>query len=219
MTGLHDWPVSRRERARRRAQRRRLRNVGLLVFLGAMVYLVGLGEFVRSIPDGIADAARDTDAIVVLTGGSQRLVTGLKLLGEGRSHRLFVSGVNRDVELSELLTASGQDPASPPCCITLGHAADDTIGNAVETAQWVAGNDIHSVRLVTAAYHMPRSLMELKWQMPDVAFVPNPVYPAGFTRDDWWRHGSSRSLVVGEYHKYIGAWLRHAVTDLTSGLI
>ncbi len=181
-----------------------------------MIYLVGLGEFVRSIPDGSADAAVDTDAIVVLTGGSQRLVTGLKLLGQGRSHRLFVSGVNRDVELSELLAASGQDAASPPCCITLGHAADDTIGNAIETAQWAVANDVHSVRLVTAAYHMPRSLMELRRQMPDVVFVPNPVYPAGFSRGDWWRHGSSRSLIIGEYHKYIGAWLRHAGTDLAS---
>jgi uncharacterized SAM-binding protein YcdF (DUF218 family) len=212
MTGLHDWPISRRERARRRVQRRRMRNVAVLILLAVMIYLVGLGEFVSLIPAETPDG--DTDAIVVLTGGSQRLATGIKLLVDGRSHRLFVSGVNRDVELSELLAASGQDAASLPCCITLGHAADDTIGNALETAQWAAANNVHSVRLVTAAYHMPRSLMELQRQMPDVVFVANPVYPAGFTRDDWWRHGSSRSLILGEYHKYVGARLRHALTDL-----
>ena len=35
----------------------------------------------------------------------------------------------------------------------------------------------HSLRLVTASYHMPRSMLEFARAMPDIAIVPNPVFP------------------------------------------
>jgi uncharacterized SAM-binding protein YcdF (DUF218 family) len=210
---VHDWPVSRRKQVRR--QRRRMLYRGLLALLLAafFAYLVGLWNFVESIPRQVEEPDRATDAIVVLTGGSHRLATGIKLLKEGKSHKLFVSGVNREVELGGLLAASSQSAADLPCCVTLGHAADDTIGNAIETQQWVQANDVHTVRLVTAAYHMPRSLLELHWAMPDVTFLANPVFPAGIDLDDWWQHWSSAGLMIGEYHKYLAARTRHWLAD------
>ena len=192
------------------------RAVPLLLLLCAILYLVGLVGFAHSIPKEVEDPDSTTDAIVVLTGGSLRLTAGFHLFTEHRAPLLFVSGVNREVEAASLPALVGADKDALACCVTLGHAAGDTIGNAEETASWVAEHDIHSIRLVTAAYHMPRSLLEFRRLMPDVAILPHPVFPAGFDRDRWWS-AASVSLVAGEYTKYLGARLRQAIADLVQG--
>ena len=185
----------------------------LVLLVAGAAYAVGLGGFARTIPREVEDPDSTTDAIVVLTGGSLRLTAGLHLLAEHRAPLLFVSGVNREVDLASLPALAGADREVVACCVTLGHEAGDTIGNAEETAAWVGEHKIRSLRLVTAAYHMPRSLLEFHRLMPDVVILPHPVFPAGFDRDRWWSPASV-SLVVGEYSKYLGARLRHAIADL-----
>ena len=51
------------------------------------------------------------------------------------------------------------------------------MGNAEETAAWMAEGDRTSLRLVTAAYHMPRSLALFRRLMPDTKILPHPVFP------------------------------------------
>ena len=96
--------------------------------------------------------------------GSLRLDSGIELLRQGRGRKLFVSGVNQGVDLEQLLRISGNDAGQIPdwalCCVALGHEAYDTLGNAHETARWMRQQGYHSLRLVTAWYHMPRSLLE-----------------------------------------------------------
>jgi uncharacterized SAM-binding protein YcdF (DUF218 family) len=188
----------------------------LLVLAACLAYGVGIVGFAASIPKEVEDPDSTTDAIVVLTGGSLRLTAGFHLFTEHRAPLLFVSGVNREVELASLPALVGADKDALACCVTLGHAAGDTIGNAEETASWAGEHAIRSIRLVTAAYHMPRSLLEFRRLMPGVAILPHPVFPAGFDRDRWWSSGSL-SLVAAEYTKYLGAKLRHAIADLVQG--
>jgi uncharacterized SAM-binding protein YcdF (DUF218 family) len=178
--------------------------VGVLV--GGLV--AGFFGFAASLPDQVAEPARRTDAIVVLTGGSGRVSTGLRLLERGRADKLFVSGVYKGVDVSELLRVSQQAPRWLTCCVTLGYEAETTYGNAVESAAWVRRHDFASVRLVTAAYHMPRSLLEFRRRMPDVTIVPHPVFPDHVKQDEWWRWPGSTHLLVGEYGKYLVARLR-----------
>ncbi len=120
----------------------------------AIVWLVGFFWFAADVPDQVADTTTATDAIVVLTGGSERLDAGLSLLRLKMAKKLFVSGVYRGIDVAELLRLSRQKPEELECCIVLGHAADNTVGNAVETAAWMRGEGYHSLRLVTANYHM-----------------------------------------------------------------
>ena len=153
-----------------------------------------------------------TDAIVVLTGGSLRLRTGIDLLREGKGRKLFVSGVNQQVELDELLRTSGNDPDESAdwasCCVTLGHEADNTLGNAQETARWVRGQGFHNLRLVTAWYHMPRSLLEFQRAMPEVEIVPHPVFPEQVKQQHWWAWPGTATLLMSEYLKYLAALAR-----------
>ena len=195
-------------RARRaRSRRPTWRLIGFAVlFLG--IWLVGLLWFAKTLPVSVAAPARATDAIVVLTGGSGRVYQGLGLLAQRRAKKLFISGVYRGVEVQELLSISQQSPADLDCCIALGYEADSTRGNARETADWMREQGLGSLRLVTAAYHMPRSLLEFRRAMPEIEIVPHPVFPEHVKQRDWWRWPGSASLIIGEYNKYLVALAR-----------
>ena len=176
------------------------------------VYAVGLVLFAEAIPRAPVDRSEATDAIVVLTGGPLRLSEGFSLLIEGRARKMFVSGVGRGVELGELLRVAGSPPPSVACCVDLGHIADNTAGNADETRAWMVKEGFTSLRLVTANYHMPRSVLEFRRAMPAVHVVPHPVLPDTFKRDDWWAWRGTFTLIAIEYNKYLLTLVRTAMT-------
>lgn len=183
--------------------------------------VIGLVRFVAALPLPTTDISH-TDAIVVLTGGSDRISTGINLLAAGRAERLFVSGVHPGVGVDQLLRLSGgsggrkADEASLAGRIDLGDTAGDTFGNSVETVQWMRANRFHSMRLVTADYHMPRALIEFRMEAPDLVIVANPVHPPALDMDRWWRNRASAGLLAGEYGKYLIAKWRYLATRLTS---
>ena len=76
------------------------------------LWLAGLLWFAT--PPAGESRVSPTDAIVVLTGGSQRVQSGIELLREGKGRKLFVSGVNQQVDLEDLLRISGNHPGVDP---------------------------------------------------------------------------------------------------------
>jgi uncharacterized SAM-binding protein YcdF (DUF218 family) len=184
----------------------------------ALLWLAGFVWFAHTMPSEVADPSSPTDAIVVLTGGSQRFDAGLDLLAAGKAKKLFVSGVHHGVEIADLLHLAHRTPEAAlldelACCIVLGHAADSTMGNALETASWMRREGYRSLRLVTAGYHMRRSLFEFARAMPEMRIIANPVFPEQ-VKADWWAWPGTAALIVGEYDKYLAARLR-AVLDQT----
>ncbi|MFQ5954912.1 MAG: YdcF family protein [Kiloniellales bacterium] len=198
-------------------RRRWLTGALAAVLICVALWAAGLVRFAGQIPSGVDDPIRQTDAIVVLTGGSERLATGLRMLAQRRARKLFVSGVHRGVDVAELLRMARQAPDEVECCIVLGHSADDTAGNARETAQWMAAQGYRSLRLVTANYHMQRSLLEFRRAMPEATIVAHPVIPAHVKRRGWWRFPGTASLVVGEYNKLLVALIRNWLGVVSGG--
>lgn len=201
-------PVFRKSADRRR---RILRLGGVGLGLSALFWFIGLFIFASYIPGPSASVRLRTDAIVVLTGGAGRVTEGLTLLEQGLGERLFVSGVYRGVDVAALLKVARQMPRNLEWRITLGYSADNTVGNAQETAEWMAKQRYRSLRLVTASYHMPRSLMEFRRAMPAVDIIIHPVHPSQFKLDRWWLWPGSARLVMIEYHKYLVALLHGGV--------
>jgi len=194
---------------RKRRRRRRIAVLLALLLAGLGTWGWGLTRFVDSIPRTVADEQRRTDAIIVLTGGTLRLETGFELLARGTAEKLLVSGVDKSVPIEEVLRITGTTPEDMACCVTLGYMAEDTGSNASESAAWVRSNRISSVRLVTAGYHMPRSLLEFRVALPGVEIVPHPVFPEHVMIDDWRRRPGTASLMIGEYNKYLLAVVRN----------
>ena len=191
-----------------------LRRLGWLLLACLGVWAGGLVLFVVSSLSIRGDLSTPTDAIVVLTGGRLRLEAGLQLFAAGREKKLFVSGVNQRVDRGELLRTLGPIGQRAACCIVLGHEADNTFGNARETAGWMRHEGYRSLRLVTSWYHMPRSLLEFRRAIPEVVLVAHPVFPAHASAERWWTRAHAATLVIGEYHKYLAAELRPVLAPL-----
>lgn len=117
----------------------------------------------------------EADGIVALTGGAERVETALRLLQEHRARWLLLSGTGAGVDLAVLAHRAGVDPAPLADQVTLGRQATTTRGNALETAAWARDHDIHTLIVVTAYYHMPRAVTELRRALPGVTLYPEPV--------------------------------------------
>ena len=203
MTAAPRWRGASRPRLRRRYL---LRAVMLLLIL----WFSGLIWFAQEIPSDIADSESETDAIVVLTGGTLRVERGLALLAEGKAKKLFISGVYRSTDVAALLHLCAASPENVDR-IDLGREADNTEGNAVETAHWMRQEGFHSLRLVTGSYHMPRSLLEFSRAMPEMSIIANPVFPENVKQERWWAWPGTAMLILAEYDKYLLALARPLV--------
>ncbi|HVZ02612.1 MAG TPA: YdcF family protein [Dongiaceae bacterium] len=187
-----------------------------LVLAVVLAWAIGLLAFIAAIPqpDRTAEADRPTDAIIVLTGGGDRLAEGFRLLDRGLARRLLISGVAQGVTLEQLIDRLGDQRDSVPaaselaCCVTLGYAAESTVGNAEESADWLRSNGAKSVRLVTANYHMLRSQLEFRRALPDITVIANPVFPPEVRDPTWFLKPHTLLLLMNEYHKYLIAFAR-----------
>ncbi|MGB9152596.1 MAG: YdcF family protein [Alphaproteobacteria bacterium] len=187
----------------------------ILVTLGAVAATLWICGFLNFVGDivvlrepGVGPTLENTDAIVVLTGGSERVTTGLELLESGNGKKLFISGVHRNLTLDGVLGGQPITADIRACCIALGYHASSTIGNAEETRDWMKAEGYKSLRLVTANYHMPRSLLLFRTAMPDVTILPYPVTPDSVKLYEWWQHPGTIELLVTEYSKFLVAPVR-----------
>ena len=170
-----------------------------------IVYLLGFLIFATSLPETPAEVKR-ADGIVALTGGGARLDAAESLLESGFGKRLLISGVNPGTSKKDLRVLAHAGPRFD-CCADLGFVAADTHGNAAETAQWVRTHDYRSIIVVTANYHMRRSLNEFSADMPGVRLEPYPVTPDGIDLAGWWHNPHALRLLNSEYAKYLASFV------------
>ena len=176
----------------------------IIIFFLLTAFCYGIFDFLEKIPSKQSKiSTAQSDGIVVLTGGNNRLKQGIKLLINKKAKKLFISGVYRGNDVRRLLAAQKQNPEEVLCCINIGYNATSTHGNAEETTEWVRTLRYKSIRLVTANYHMPRSLILFKSAMPEIKIIPHPVYPTKFKYNKWWSSSRTISLILSEYFKYI----------------
>lgn len=182
----------------------RLRRAAVtLAALLAAGYVLGFIVFVAKLDRHAPIDVPPAEGIVALTGGEGRIAEAVKLLDEGKGARLLITGVHPEVSLSSLKKAVHSPSDKFSCCIDLGRQAEDTIGNATETAAWVRVHKYHSIILVTSTYHMPRAALELQRTMPDISITPFPVVQGTLHLDGWWDFPGTTRLLVSEYTKYI----------------
>ena len=156
-----------------------------------------------------SDVETDTDALVVLTGGTERVAAAIGLLKQKKAERLLISGVNKKVDWVLLAQTVKGLPDDLSDKVTLGHEACNTRQNALESKDWLDQNGFTSVRLVTASYHMPRSLSEFHDVMPDIKIIPHPVFPQTVKHDEWWKWRGTFALIVSEYTKFLVVAVKH----------
>ena len=157
--------------------------------------------FLNEIPRIPVQSSDTADAAIILTGGDKRIEEGVKILQNKHVKKVFITGVNQRIRnkkeipyIEELNKANN---------IEIGREALTTSGNALEAKEWIEKNHIKSIKIVTANYHMPRSVLEFKHHLPEVSIDVYPVFPDKFDINKWWYDKNTLTLVLKEYTKYI----------------
>lgn len=171
-----------------------------------MLWLCGFALFSAHISRTASNLTAPSDAIIVLTGGPERINKGLDLLHGGhKGKHLLISGVDPRVSIGTLIALwrpAETDPAIP-CCISLDSVARNTTENAAESARWLSSlpdqDQIKTLTLVTSAYHMPRAVLEFQAALPDLNII---AYPVATPRAPGTRT-AYHVLLLSEYNKTI----------------
>ncbi len=173
------------------------------------LYLVGFVVFVTNLPTP-KPGTKPAQGIVALTGGDERLTAAVNLLETHNGERLLISGVHPNTTKDDIKKLTHGGPRFD-CCTDLGYEAENTRGNAIEAANWARAHHFKSLIVVTASYHMPRSMTEFKAAMPDVKLEPYPVQPEDIDLAGWWHDPRALRVLQSEYVKYLASTLRNAV--------
>jgi uncharacterized SAM-binding protein YcdF (DUF218 family) len=180
-----------------------------LIAIVLALYAAGFVVFVTSLP-GPRAHMHPAQGIVALTGGDERLAAAVNLLENREGQRLLISGVHPSTTKEELKRLS-HGGARFDCCADLGYSAANTRGNAEEAARWAHTHRFRSLIVVTARYHMPRSLTEFQAAMPGVVIEPYPVEPQDIDLGGWWHDTRALRVLSGEYAKYLASSVMNAV--------
>jgi uncharacterized SAM-binding protein YcdF (DUF218 family) len=195
-----------------------MRSIAAFLVL-ALIWFCGLLAFAGRVQHSTpAPAPERADGIVALTGANsnQRIGAAMGLLEDGYGKRVLVSGVNRMASREDVRNVSRAVRRLYDCCVDLGFTAADTVGNARETADWAQAMRYRRLIVVTADYHMPRAMLELKAVLrgTGVELQTYPVRTPALQAHDWWRRPGAARLMVVEYCKYLAILGRDAVLGL-----
>ena len=186
--------------------------IGLLTMfvavVGGALLTAGFFWFVWHIPTEEVQLDRNADGIVVLTGAAARIPDAFELLAAERGKRLLITGVYRATSAKEIAHLKPLYARYMSCCVDIDRSALNTFGNAIETRRWAHQHNFNSLIIVTSNWHMPRAMIELDHQLPDLTLIPYPVISERMKHEIWWQHPEAVRLFIGEYLKYLFALVR-----------
>lgn len=177
----------------------------LLWFAGFAWFTHTVFTYIHADTQGISVPSES--GIAVLTGGKHRISKGLELLEQGKGKRLLISGVQKGVRLDEIAERE-KVHLYDDMPVDLGYEATTTEENAKEITAWADKYKIKTIYAVTSFYHIPRSRLELKHEMPekDIRFV---AVSSGYVHKHWGRHWGSFKFLTAEYAKFLAVWLQY----------
>ncbi len=170
--------------------------------------LLGFVLFVFALDKKSKQLKVRTDGIVVFTGAPLRINKAVQLLSAGKAKRLLISGVGSHTQKKELMR---RVPSSVPlfnCCIDIGKRAQNTIGNASESKEWVSHHRFKSLLVVTSNYHIPRALLLTRKELPNLKITGYSVQSRSFRDGSWWHSPTAIALIFEEYLKYVVTFVR-----------
>ncbi len=180
-----------------------------------ILFFIELNNFRENILSSTNYNKIDSYNIVILTGGTNRIKDGLKIIKDFKksaksNYKILVSGTGLGFTKNSLKNQLGSNfnPKLIQCCIDLDNISKNTITNASETFKWTQKKDIKEFILITSNYHMPRAYLEFKNIMPNLKIHTYAIIPKKHDFENWLNSYQTFSLVFTEYFKYIVANFR-----------
>ncbi|HEU5360145.1 MAG TPA: YdcF family protein [Candidatus Deferrimicrobiaceae bacterium] len=129
------------------------------------------------------------DAVLVLTGGENRIAEGYRVWKDGMGQEFYILGAGREAKLAAILPSGAVVPPETLPRIHVEGWSTNTLENAFSAKSEVASRSYRKVILVTSDYHMPRALLAFRKVLPpDVSISVMPV------ASDWRRKGAWHRL-------------------------
>tara|TARA_B100000242_G_scaffold39862_1_gene23761 strand:- start:70 stop:702 length:633 start_codon:yes stop_codon:yes gene_type:complete len=180
-----------------------------------IIFFIELNNFKEHILSSTKYNKKDSHNIVILTGGTNRIKDGLKIIKDFRKskkkfYKILVSGTGAGFTKNSLKKQLGPNfnPHLIKCCIDLDNVSKNTFTNASETFKWTQKKKIKEFTLITSNYHMPRAFLEFKYIMPNLKIHTYAIIPKKHDIENWLSSYQTFGLVLTEYCKYIVANLR-----------
>ncbi len=185
------------------------------ITLNFILFFIELNNFKENILISSKYNKKDSNNIVILTGGTNRIKDGLKIIKDFRKskkkiYKILVSGTGAGFTKNSLRNQLGPNFNTHliKCCIDLDNVSKNTFTNATETFKWTQKKDIKEFILITSNYHMPRALLEFKNIMPNLKIHTYAIIPKKHDIKNWLSSYQTFGLVFTEYCKYIVASIR-----------
>ena len=193
----------------------------IILILILVYFLISLFNFKEKILSLQKHTVTLNSNIVILTGGSNRIKDGLKIINNvdiftKANLKILISGTGKGFtkkSLKEMLTLN-INLKLLECCIELESISKDTYSNASETYKWVKMNNINKFILITSNYHMPRAILEFKNKMPNLEIFIYPITPKNHDITNWLNSSETFSLIFIEYSKLLIASLRIKILNI-----
>jgi uncharacterized SAM-binding protein YcdF (DUF218 family) len=193
----------------------------IILILIIIYFFVGLFNFQDKVLSLEKNKNIVNSNIVILTGGSNRIKEGLKIVNDidklaKTDFKILISGTGKGFTKSSLkkILTSDFNLNLVDCCIEFESISKDTYSNASETYKWTKINDINSIILITSNYHMPRAILEFKNRMPNLKIFTYPITPKNHDIKNWLNSSDTVSLIFIEYSKLLIAGLRLKIMNI-----
>ena len=192
------------------------RTIYVILIASILTYfLFGLAKYKEKILSTKKYVSKKGTNIVILTGGTNRIKNGLKIINKFEkastfNSKILVSGTGKGFTKISLEKKLNFDFNLNliECCIELDSISTNTYSNAYETLKWAKKNNIKEFILITSNYHMPRAFLEFKNRMPNLKIFTYPITPNKHDIKMWLSSFQTFSLIFSEYCKFLVANLR-----------
>ena len=169
----------------------------LLLAAGAAIpQLIGRGEE--------PSPGKAADAILVLTGGENRIAEGFRAWNEGKGRELFILGAGRAATLATILPAGMELSPEELLRVHIEGWSENTLENAFSAKSVVVSRGYREVILITSDYHVPRALLALREVLPPGVSISVIPVASNWSRKGAWRRLPRHFLVEGwKYWGYL----------------
>ena len=157
-----------------------------------------------------ADVLTKADAIVVVSGDSDRMKHAVDLYKQGFAHKLILSGAAKEGFTSNALAMQLEASRSgiPNKAIILEERSANTYENAQFTKEIIKSQGIRSLILVSSPYHQRRAYETFNYVLrsEDVRIQNSPSIYSNWKVDNWWLSETNTHLTNEEILKML--WIK-----------
>lgn len=176
-----------------------------LGYLAIYGLLLGIGDYLTP-----SDPLQKADAIVVLSGGSDRTEWGIKLYQDGWAPKLIFSGAALDKtgpSNAQAMAVVAEQEGIPSDAILLEQKATNTYENGLFSKGILDRIGAKTIIVVTSPYHQRRAYEIFKevYKGQKVTLLNSPSGYSAWGAESWWQKSASFDITVSELVKIFWA--------------